>query len=85
MSKNVVVQNRVDLANAELKAGFKKPERRLVLSVATLAIWGMFFIDILTHTVTGCSYGYAVTASWLTLAVIFWEKYTNFEYWLYRD
>lgn len=88
MSKNVMVQNRVDLANAELKAGFKKRDRRLVLSVAALATWGCFFIDMLTHKSSIWPYGpygYAVIALWSTLAVIFWEKYTDFEYWFWRD
>lgn len=87
MNKSVMVQNRVDLANEELKEGFKRPGRRLSIAVAALVLWGMSIIAMLTNKTSSEVevYGYAAIALWPTLAVIFWGKYTNFEFWLWRD
>ena len=83
MNKNIMIQNRVDLEEAELVAEFKRPGRRLAIAVIALAFWGTFIVDMLCDKPFTFSYARAIMALLPTLITIFWEKFTNFEIWFY--
>lgn len=82
MTKNIVVRNRVDLERENLAEGFKNPGRRLAIGTAALYFWGMFFIDMFSGG-SSIELYVMIMAIWATLAVIFWEPFTNFEMWFW--
>lgn len=82
MTHNVEVRNRVDLEREKLAEGFKRPGRRLTIGTFALYFWGMAFVDMFSGG-SSIELYVVIMAVWLTLAVILWEPFTNFEMWFW--